>query len=194
LGFPPRLLHLARNDFRALPCSPLALAWSEHAFEIACLLLDLPNSANAELDDATSATIVSDRTAAQTAIKRIIAGLHNRTIEPRWGGHARLGPTLWPSQIKSMCNRMFPSIPAPFAHRWRAARSRPSRSGKASSNLRVPFISSPRTPARPSRPSFGSQVSFSDLAWIIAMPTRERFPTSNVESIGWWSAKMCASA
>ena len=61
-------------------------------------------------------------------------------------------------------------------------------------NLRVPFISSPRTPARPSRPSFGSQVSFSDLAWIIAMPTRERFPTSNVESIGWWSAKMCASA
>jgi hypothetical protein len=65
VGFPPCLLHLARKDFRALPCRPLALACSEHDFEIACLLLDLPNSANAEFDDATSAAIVSDRTAAQ---------------------------------------------------------------------------------------------------------------------------------
>jgi hypothetical protein len=89
VGFPPCLLHLARKDFRALPCRPLALACSEHDFEIACLLLDLPNSANAEFDDATSAAIVSDRTAAQTPIKRIIAGLHNRTIELRWEREVR---------------------------------------------------------------------------------------------------------
>ena len=40
----------------------------------------------------------------------------------------------------------------------------------------------------------GNQVSFSDLAWIIAMPTRERFPTSEVEFNDRRSAKMCASA
>jgi hypothetical protein len=40
----------------------------------------------------------------------------------------------------------------------------------------------------------GNQVSFSDLAWVIAMPTRERFPTSDVEFNGRRSASMCASA
>jgi hypothetical protein len=35
-ALPPFFLHLERNAFRGLPCRPLAVAWSEHAFEIAC--------------------------------------------------------------------------------------------------------------------------------------------------------------
>jgi hypothetical protein len=91
VGFPPCLLHLARNAFRALPCRPLALAWSEHAFEIACLLGDLPNRAYAELDgicdEAVPAAIVSDRTVAQTTIQRLISAsiavLHGSAVPYR---------------------------------------------------------------------------------------------------------------
>jgi hypothetical protein len=35
-ALPPFFLHWERNAFRGLPCRPLALAWSEHAFETAC--------------------------------------------------------------------------------------------------------------------------------------------------------------
>src|SRR5580658_2241736 len=35
-ALPPFFLHLERNAFRGLPWRPLAVAWSEHAFEIAC--------------------------------------------------------------------------------------------------------------------------------------------------------------
>ena len=34
---PPWCLHFDLNFLRALPCKPLALAWSEQALEIACL-------------------------------------------------------------------------------------------------------------------------------------------------------------
>ena len=34
---PPFLLHADRKALRSLPCRPLAVAWSEHAFEIAFL-------------------------------------------------------------------------------------------------------------------------------------------------------------
>ena len=55
---------------------------------MACLLL--PNNASAYLGDATFATTVSDRTAAQTAIERIITNLHFRTVRPPGQGYARL--------------------------------------------------------------------------------------------------------
>ncbi len=40
-ALPPFLLHLDRNALRSLPCNPLAVAWSEHAFETAFLLVSL---------------------------------------------------------------------------------------------------------------------------------------------------------
>jgi hypothetical protein len=52
-ALPPRLLHAEQKAFRSLPCRPLAVAWSEHAFEIAFLLGSLVDFA-AELDCAAT--------------------------------------------------------------------------------------------------------------------------------------------
>ena len=40
-ALPPRLLHAERKALRSLPCRPLAVAWSEHAFEITFLSVSL---------------------------------------------------------------------------------------------------------------------------------------------------------
>src|SRR5205807_8072574 len=80
---PPLLLHWARNFLRALPCSPLALACSEQAFEIACLSAALVGDGLAELDGACAnappTAMVSDRRAAH-ATARIMSILMHRFI------------------------------------------------------------------------------------------------------------------
>jgi len=112
-GVPPLLLHSDRNFLRALPCRPLASAWSEHALEVACLPVGLATGAAAEGDgvcaDAAAVAMMNDRMVAQNVIDRMVPPFWTRGMKrgalirsPRRRAAGTIpaprGPALWPSR------------------------------------------------------------------------------------------------
>jgi hypothetical protein len=68
-ALPPFLLHSDRNVLRSLPCRPLAVAWSEHAFETAFLSVSVGFAAAA--DCAAAGFVVGAGCCAKAALEPI---------------------------------------------------------------------------------------------------------------------------
>jgi hypothetical protein len=95
-ALPPFFLHCERNAFRGLPCRPLAVAWSEHAFETACFAGSAGFAAGADCPAAGTQECTASQPAFQPYWGQPAVRNHRGSWKRRH--HSKPGPRLDPTR------------------------------------------------------------------------------------------------